>query len=92
MMQGHHRKPLRDRLLPGAARRTRVRPRGRQELGLLLTQIVEACAAATSSAASPVRPDPAAKEAGADHVVVDTDPFAEEALRLTDGDGVHVVL
>ena len=33
-----------------------------------------------------------AREAGADHVIVDTEGrFAEEALRLTDGEGVHVV-
>ena len=34
----------------------------------------------------------AAREAGADHVIVDTEGrFAEEALRLTQGEGVHVV-
>jgi NADPH2:quinone reductase len=33
-----------------------------------------------------------AKAAGADHVIVDTEgKFAEEARRLTDGEGVHVV-
>jgi len=35
---------------------------------------------------------PVAGEAGADHVVVDTEGrFAEEAQRLTRGEGVHVV-
>jgi hypothetical protein len=33
-----------------------------------------------------------AEEAGADHVIVDAEGrFAEEALRLTRGEGVHVV-
>jgi NADPH2:quinone reductase len=34
----------------------------------------------------------ASKEAGADHVIVDAEGrFAEEAFRLTNGEGVHVV-
>ncbi|RVD50408.1 quinone oxidoreductase, partial [Mesorhizobium sp. M2D.F.Ca.ET.140.01.1.1] len=33
-----------------------------------------------------------AQEAGADHVIVDTEgQFAKEAVRLSNGDGVHVV-
>jgi NADPH2:quinone reductase len=35
---------------------------------------------------------PAAKDAGADHVIVDSaGRFAQEALRFTGGEGVHVV-
>jgi NADPH:quinone reductase len=33
-----------------------------------------------------------AKEAGAEHVIVDVEgSFADEAIRMSEGDGVHVV-
>jgi NADPH2:quinone reductase len=61
-------------------------------LGLLLTQIIKLHGGHVIGRVSSEAKAPAAKEAGADHVVVDTEGrFAEEALRLTDGDGVHVV-
>ena len=61
-------------------------------LGLLLTQIVKLRGGHVIGRVSSEDKVAAAKEAGADHVIVDTEGrFAEEALRLTDGDGVHVV-
>ena len=61
-------------------------------LGLLLTQIIKLRGGHVIGRVSSEAKAPAAKEAGADHVIVDTEGrFAEEALRLTDGDGVHVV-
>jgi NADPH2:quinone reductase len=61
-------------------------------LGLLLTQIVKLRGGQVIGRVSSDAKVAAAKEAGADHVIVDAEGrFAEEALRLTDGEGVHVV-
>jgi NADPH2:quinone reductase len=61
-------------------------------LGLLLTQIVKLRGGQVIGRVSSDEKVAAAKEAGADHVIVDAEGrFAEEALRLTDGEGVHVV-
>lgn len=61
-------------------------------LGLLLTQIVKLRGGSVIGRVSSEGKVAAAKEAGADHVIVDTEGrFADEALRLTGGAGVHVV-
>jgi NADPH2:quinone reductase len=61
-------------------------------LGLLLTQIVKLRGGHVIGRVSSDEKVAAAKEAGADHVIVDAEGrFAEEALRLTNGEGVHVV-
>jgi NADPH2:quinone reductase len=61
-------------------------------LGLLLTQITKLRGGHVIGRVSSDAKTPAAKQAGADHVIVDTEGrFAEEALRLTHGEGVHVV-
>jgi NADPH:quinone reductase len=61
-------------------------------LGLLLTQIVKLRGGRVIGRVSSDEKVAAANEAGADHVIVDAEGrFAEEALRLTDGEGVHVV-
>ena len=61
-------------------------------LGLLLTQIVKLRGGQVIGRVSSDEKLAAANEAGADHVIVDAEGrFAEEALRLTDGEGVHVV-
>ena len=61
-------------------------------LGLLLTQIVKLRGGHVIGRVSSDEKVAAAKEAGADHVIVETEGrFAEEALRLTNGEGVHVV-
>jgi NADPH2:quinone reductase len=61
-------------------------------LGLLLTQIIKLRGGHVIGRVSSDAKAPAAKRAGADHVIVDTEGrFAEEALQLTDGEGVHVV-
>ena len=61
-------------------------------LGLLLTQIVKLRGGQVIGRVSSDKKVAAANEAGADHVIVDAEGrFAEEALRLTDGEGVHVV-
>jgi NADPH2:quinone reductase len=61
-------------------------------LGLLLTQIVKLRGGQVIGRVSSDEKVAAASEAGADHVIVDAEGrFAEEALRLTDGEGVHVV-
>ncbi|KJC55883.1 alcohol dehydrogenase [Bradyrhizobium sp. LTSPM299] len=61
-------------------------------LGLLLTQIVKLRGGDVIGRVSSDEKVAAASEAGADHVIVDAEGrFAEEALRLTDGEGVHVV-
>jgi NADPH2:quinone reductase len=61
-------------------------------LGLLLTQIVKLRGGHVIGRVSSDEKVAAAKEAGADHVIVDADGrFAEEVLRLTNGDGVNVV-
>jgi NADPH:quinone reductase len=61
-------------------------------VGLLLTQIVKLRGGHVIGRVSSEEKVAAAKAAGADHVIVDTEGrFAEEALRLTNGEGVHVV-
>src|SRR5712672_3370356 len=61
-------------------------------LGLLLIQIVKLRGGHVIGRVSSDEKVAAAKEAGADHVIVDAEGrFAEEALRLTNGEGVHVV-
>jgi len=61
-------------------------------LGLLLTQIVRLRGGHVIGRVSSDQKVAAAKQAGADHVIVDAEGrFADEALRLTNGDGVHVV-
>jgi NADPH2:quinone reductase len=61
-------------------------------LGLLLTQIVKLRGGHVIGRVSSGDKVAAAYEAGADHVIVDAEGrFAEEALRLTAGEGVHVV-
>lgn len=61
-------------------------------LGLLLTQIIKLRGGHVIGRVSSQEKVAAAKQAGADHVIVDTEGrFAEEARRLTGGEGVHVV-
>jgi NADPH2:quinone reductase len=61
-------------------------------LGLLLTQIVKLRGGHVIGRVSSDDKVAAAKEAGADHVIVDAEGrFAEETLRLTNGEGVNVV-
>jgi NADPH:quinone reductase len=61
-------------------------------LGLLLTQIVKLRGGHVIGRVSSSDKVAIAKEAGADHVIVETEGrFAEEATRLTNGEGVHVV-
>ncbi len=61
-------------------------------VGLLLTQIIKLRGGSVIGRVSSEDKAVVAKEAGADHVIVDTEGrFAEEALRLTDGRGVDVV-
>jgi NADPH2:quinone reductase len=61
-------------------------------LGLLLTQIIKLRGGHVIGRVSSEEKVAAAKQAGADHVIVDADGrFAEETLRLTRGEGVHVV-
>ena len=61
-------------------------------VGLLLTQIIKLRGGHVIGRVSSEEKVAAAREAGADHVIVDTEGrFAEEALRLTNGEGVHVV-
>ncbi|MET4577434.1 quinone oxidoreductase family protein [Ottowia thiooxydans] len=61
-------------------------------LGLLLTQIIKLRGGTVIGRVSSSDKVAAAKEAGADHVIVDRDGgFAEEAIRVSGGEGVHVV-
>jgi NADPH2:quinone reductase len=61
-------------------------------VGLLLTQIIKLRGGHVIGRVSSEEKVAVAKEAGADHVIVDTEGrFAEEALGLTQGEGVHVV-
>jgi NADPH2:quinone reductase len=61
-------------------------------VGLLLTQIIKLRGGHVIGRVSSEEKVAAAKAAGADHVIVDTEGrFAKEALRLTDDEGVHVV-
>lgn len=61
-------------------------------LGLLLTQIVKLRGGTVIGRVSSADKVAAAREAGADHVIVDAKgDFASQVLALTGGDGVHVV-
>jgi NADPH:quinone reductase len=61
-------------------------------VGLLLTQIIKLRGGLVIGRVSSEEKVAPAKEAGADHMIVDTEGrFAEEALRLTRGEGVNVV-
>jgi NADPH2:quinone reductase len=61
-------------------------------VGLLLTQIIKLRGGHVIGRVSSADKAAIAKEAGADHVIVDTEGrFAEEAVRLSGGEGVHVV-
>jgi NADPH2:quinone reductase len=61
-------------------------------VGLLLTQIVKLRGGHVIGRVSSEEKIAMVEEAGADHVIVDSEGrFAEEALRLTCGEGVHVV-
>ena len=61
-------------------------------LGLLLTQIIKLRGGYVIGGVSSEQKVAAAEEAGADHLIVDTEGrFAEKVLRLTNGEGVHVV-
>ncbi|MBY5814523.1 quinone oxidoreductase [Rhizobium leguminosarum] len=61
-------------------------------LGLILTQIIKMRGGQVIGRVSSSDKIAAAKEAGADHVIVDVEGnFAEEVLRLTNGEGVDVV-
>ena len=61
-------------------------------LGLLLTQIIGLRGGHVIGRVSSEAKVAAAREAGAEHVIVDADgDFAETVLRLTGGEGVHVV-
>jgi NADPH2:quinone reductase len=61
-------------------------------LGLLLTQIIKLRGGHVIGRVSSDDKAAAATRAGADHVIIDAEGrFAEEALRLTNGEGVQVV-
>jgi len=61
-------------------------------LGLLLTQIVKLRGGKVIGRVSHADKAPIAREAGADHVIVDADGrFADQVLALTGGEGVDVV-
>ena len=61
-------------------------------VGLLLTQIIKLRGGTVIGRVSSANKIAAAKEAGVDHVIVDTEGhFADEAIRLSGGEGVHVV-
>ena len=61
-------------------------------VGLLLTQIIKLRGGNVIGRVSSADKVAVAKEAGADYVIIDTEGwFVEETLRLTDGEGVHVV-
>ncbi|HEY5849613.1 MAG TPA: quinone oxidoreductase [Lysobacter sp.] len=61
-------------------------------VGLLLTQIIKLRGGHVIGRVSHADKVEAAKAAGADHVIVDADgKFAPQVLKLTGGEGVHVV-
>ncbi|HEY0294407.1 MAG TPA: quinone oxidoreductase [Bordetella sp.] len=61
-------------------------------VGLLLTQIIKMRGGHVIGRVSSAAKVAVAKVAGADHVIVDAEGrFAEEAIRLAGGEGVHVV-
>jgi NADPH2:quinone reductase len=75
--------------LSRAAGRHRIGPCG---AGLLLTQIIKMRGGHVIGRVSSPEKVAIAKEAGTDHVIVDTEgKFAEEAVSLSSGEGVHVV-
>ena len=89
---GPNREPFRNRLLSRAARRHRLVHAAAGGVGLLLTQIIKLRGGHVIGRVSSEEKVAAAKEAGADHVIVDPEGrFADEVLRLTQGEGVHVV-
>jgi NADPH2:quinone reductase len=61
-------------------------------VGLLLTQIIKLRGGFVIARVSSEAKAAIARKAGADHVIVDTDgKFAQEVIRLSGGEGVHVV-
>jgi NADPH2:quinone reductase len=61
-------------------------------LGLLLTQVIKLRGGHVIGRVSSDEKVDMSKEAGADHVIVDSEgSFADEVLRVTRGEGVHVV-
>jgi NADPH2:quinone reductase len=61
-------------------------------LGMLLTQIIKLRGGIVIGRVSHENKAAAAKAAGANHVITDTEGrFSEEAIRLSGGEGVHVV-
>jgi NADPH2:quinone reductase len=61
-------------------------------LGLLLTQLIKLRGGRVIGRVSSAKKIDAARQAGADHVIVDTEgAFAQAVLDLTGGAGVHVV-
>ncbi|MEB2416684.1 quinone oxidoreductase family protein [Citrobacter sp. R-1.5.2] len=61
-------------------------------VGLLLTQIIKLRGGHVIGRVSSPDKVAIAREAGADHVIVDTEGhFAQEVIRLSGGEGVHVV-
>lgn len=61
-------------------------------VGLLLTQIIKLRGGTVIGRVSRQEKVAAANAAGADHVIVDTDgDFADQVIRLSGGDGAHVV-
>jgi NADPH:quinone reductase len=61
-------------------------------VGMLLTQIIKLRGGHVIGRVSSADKIAVAREAGADHVIVDTEGrFAEEVVRLSGGEGVHVV-
>ena len=61
-------------------------------VGLLLTQIIKLRGGHVIGRVSSADKIAVAREAGADHVIVDTEgQFSEEVVRLSGGEGVHVV-
>jgi NADPH2:quinone reductase len=61
-------------------------------VGRILTQLVKMRGGSVIGRVSRADKVPSARAAGADHVIVDSSAhFAEQVLRLTDGEGVHVV-
>jgi NADPH:quinone reductase len=61
-------------------------------VGLILTQIIKMRGGKVIGRVSSSEKVAVSKAAGADHVIVDAEgDFADEVLRFTDGEGVHVV-
>jgi NADPH2:quinone reductase len=60
-------------------------------LGLLLTQLIRLRGGRVIGRVSHEDKVAIAREAGAEHVLVGEREFADDVMRLTDGDGVHVV-